>query len=100
MDRRRFLRAALAGAASAALGGVALRSFPALAGDPARFAEGLREHPWLAGWQSVRSETLGPATVPVLGDQLLRPSNGSLAAMNRRRGIKIAAGARTDRDIA
>ena len=67
MDRRRFLRAALAGAASAALGGVALRSFPALAGDPARFAEGLREHPWLAGWQSVRSETLGPATVPVQG---------------------------------
>ena len=64
MDRRRFLRNLFAGAVA---GTAAMRGFPALAGDPARFAAGLREYPWLAGWRSVASETLGPATVPVQG---------------------------------
>ena len=67
MDRRRFLRSLLSGATTAVIGATALRSFPALAGDPARFADGLRDAPWLAGWRSVTSETLGPATVQVEG---------------------------------
>lgn len=67
MDRRRFLRSLLAGGAGLAAGGALLRSAPAQAGDSAGFAAGLREHPWLVGWRSVRSETLGPATVALQG---------------------------------
>lgn len=67
MDRRRFLRTLLSGATALAIAPALLRSGDALAGDPARFAAGLREHPWLAGWKSVQSETLGPATVRVEG---------------------------------
>ncbi|RPE80147.1 carotenoid oxygenase family protein [Vulcaniibacterium tengchongense] len=56
-SRRRFLQGLLAGAAAAALA-PARRAF---AGDPAEFAAGLAERPWLAGWKSVAAEALGPA---------------------------------------
>ncbi len=49
MDRRRFLRTLLSSSACLALGTTALRSAPAFAGDPARFAQGMQEHPWLLG---------------------------------------------------
>jgi len=67
MDRRRFLRNLLSGATALAIAPALLRGEHAFAGDPARFAEGLREHPWLAGWKSVQAETLGPATVSLEG---------------------------------
>ncbi len=67
MDRRRFLRTLLSSSACLALGTTALRSAPAFAGDPARFAQGMQEHPWLLGWRSVGSESLGPATVQLQG---------------------------------
>ena len=67
MDRRRFLRNLLSGATALAIAPALLRSEHAFAGDPARFAAGLREQPWLAGWKSVVSETLGPATVKIEG---------------------------------
>ena len=49
MDRRRFLRTLLSGATVVLLGPALLRGGDALAGDPAEFAAGLREHPYLAG---------------------------------------------------
>lgn len=67
MDRRRFLHTLLGSTAGIALSALALRGAPAFAGDPARFARGLRDHPWLLGWRSVHGETLGPATVPWQG---------------------------------
>ena len=67
MDRRRFLRNLLSGATALAVAPALLRGEDAFAGDPARFAAGLREQPWLAGWKSVQSETLGPATVQLEG---------------------------------
>jgi len=62
MDRRRFLRDLLCGATAAALAPALLRGHDALAGESAAFARGLENTPWLAGWKSVTSETLGPAT--------------------------------------
>ena len=67
MDRRRFLRTLLSSAAGLAVGATALRSAPAFANDPAQFAQGLHDHPWLLGWRGVSSETLGPATVNLQG---------------------------------
>lgn len=67
MDRRRFLRTLISSTAGLALGATALRSAPAFANDPAQFAQGLQEHPWLLGWRGVSSETLGPATVQLQG---------------------------------
>lgn len=67
MDRRRFLRTLLSSSACLALGTTALHSAPAFAGDPARFAQGMQEHPWLLGWRSVGGESLGPATVQLQG---------------------------------
>ena len=49
MDRRRFLHTLLGSTAGIALSALALRGAPAFAGDPARFARGLRDHPWLLG---------------------------------------------------
>lgn len=66
MDRRRFLRTLLSGATVAALGPALLRG-EALAGDPAGFAAGLREHPYLAGWRQVAAEAVGPTTVQLEG---------------------------------
>ncbi len=67
MDRRRFLRSLLSGATTAVIGATALRSLPAMAGDAAAFAEARAQHPWLTGWRSVTSETLGPSTVALQG---------------------------------
>jgi len=67
MDRRRFLRTLISSTAGLALSATALRSAPAFANDPAQFAQGLQEHPWLLGWRGVSSETLGPATVQLQG---------------------------------
>lgn len=67
MDRRRFLQNLLCGAGTLAFGATALRAFPAHAGDAAAFADGLRQHPWLLGWRSVETPSLGPATVPLQG---------------------------------
>lgn len=67
MDRRRFLQSLLSVATTAAIGGVALRAAPALAGDAATFAAARDQHPWLTGWRSATSESLGPATVDLQG---------------------------------
>ena len=67
MQRRDFLRNLLAGAATLASTPFLLRGAPAHAGDAARFADGLRQHPWMQGWQSVRGETLGPAMAELQG---------------------------------
>ncbi len=67
MDRRRFLRTLLSGATAAALGPALLRGGDALAGDPAEFAAGLRERPYLAGWRQVAAEAFGPTTVELEG---------------------------------
>ena len=66
-SRRRFLRNLLSGATALALAPSLLRGESAFAGDPAAFANGLREHPWLAGWKSVQSESLGPSVLQVEG---------------------------------
>ncbi len=66
MNRRRFLRNLLSGATALALAPAMLRN-PALAGDPAQFARGLAEHPWLAGWKSVGAESFGPTTLAIEG---------------------------------
>ena len=67
MDRRRFPRNLLSGPTALAVAPALLRGEHASAGDPARFAAGLRDQPWLGGWKSVQSETLGPATVQLEG---------------------------------
>ena len=67
IDRRRFLRHLLAGAGALAAAPSLLAGGFALAGEPATFARGLRQHPWLAGWEGVRSETLGPSVLEVQG---------------------------------
>ena len=66
-SRRRFLRNLLSGATVVALGPALLHGQDACAGDPAAFARGLRDHPWLAGWRSVSAETLGPTVAEVEG---------------------------------
>ncbi|MFO3704498.1 carotenoid oxygenase family protein [Xanthomonas codiaei] len=67
MHRRRFLQSVLAAAGSAALGSLALRSAPADAADAAAFHAQLQRTPWLLGWRSVDSATLGPTSVPLQG---------------------------------
>ena len=66
VDRRAFLRGLLGAATTAALAPLALGRF-AHAGDPAEFAAGLREQPWLAGWQNVSADSLGPSTATLRG---------------------------------
>ena len=66
-SRRRFLRNLLSGATALVLAPSLLHGESALAGDPAAFASGLRQHPWLAGWKSVQSEALGPSVLEVEG---------------------------------
>ena len=66
-SRRRFLRNLLSGATALALAPMLLHGREALAGDPAAFARGLRDKPWLAGWKSVDTEALGPTVVEVEG---------------------------------
>jgi len=66
MQRRRFLSNLLCGATVAALGPALLRG-EAFAGDPAQFAAGLRERPWLAGWRQVSAEAFGPTVAQVEG---------------------------------
>ena len=66
-SRRRFLRNLLSGATALALAPTLLHGRDALAGDPAAFARGLRDNPWLAGWKSVDTESLGPTVVEVEG---------------------------------
>lgn len=65
--RRRFLRTLLSGATVAALAPSLLHGSLARAGDPARFAQGLHEHPWLAGWKSVDAESIGPSVLEIEG---------------------------------
>lgn len=66
VDRRAFLRGLLGAATTAALAPLALGRL-ANAGDPAEFAAGLRRNPWLAGWRTVSSETLGPSAATLRG---------------------------------
>lgn len=66
-SRRRFLRNLLSGATALAIAPSLLHGESAFAGDPAAFANGLHEHPWLAGWKSVQSEALGPSVLQVEG---------------------------------
>lgn len=65
--RRRFLRNLLSGATALAFAPALLRGQDALAGDPAAFARGLRDNPWLAGWKSVTAESMGPTVIEVEG---------------------------------
>ena len=67
MERRRFLSNLLSGATALAVAPALLRGESAFAGDSADFAAGLDKHPWLAGWKSMRSESLGPVTLQVEG---------------------------------
>ena len=66
MQRRRFLANLLCGATVATLAPL-LHGRDALAGDAARFADGLARDPWLAGWKSVRADTFGPTALAVEG---------------------------------
>jgi len=66
-SRRRFLRNLLSGATALAIAPSLLHSETALAGDPAEFARGLQERPWLAGWRSVGAESLGPTAIELEG---------------------------------
>ncbi len=75
--RRRFLHQLLCTATTVALAPSLLHGQQALAGDPATFARGLREYPWLAGWSSVTTETLGPTLLTVEG-RLPRELAGTL----------------------
>ncbi len=63
MRRRDVLRSLLAGAATLATAPILLHASPTHAGEASRFADGLRRHPWMLGWKSVRDETLGPTQV-------------------------------------
>lgn len=65
MDRRRFLRNLLSGATTLAMAPSLLQQ--ALAGDPAAFASGLQQHPWMAGWKQVSAEALGPTVANIEG---------------------------------
>lgn len=67
MERRRFLSNLLSGATALALAPALLRGEAAFAGESADFAAGLNKHPWLAGWKSMRSESLGPLTLEIEG---------------------------------
>ncbi|MCS3748370.1 carotenoid cleavage dioxygenase [Xanthomonas arboricola] len=67
MQRRRFLQSLLAATGSAALGGFGMRSLPARAEEAAAFQAQLQRTPWLLGWRSVVSPTLGPATATLHG---------------------------------
>ena len=93
MDRRRFLHTLLSSSACLALGATALRSAPAFAGDPARFAQGLQEHPWLLGWRGVTSESLGPATVQLQAG--CRPASPERCTAMARPGPSAMASATT-----
>lgn len=66
LDRRAFLQRLLGAATVAAAAPFALGRL-AHAGDPAEFAAGLREHPWLAGWRGVPAESLGPQRATLRG---------------------------------
>jgi carotenoid cleavage dioxygenase-like enzyme len=65
--RRRFLRNLLAGATAATFAPALLHGAPAQAGESARFAAGLENSPWLAGWKSMRSESLAPQALRIEG---------------------------------
>ncbi|HEY5971714.1 MAG TPA: carotenoid oxygenase family protein [Pseudoxanthomonas sp.] len=67
MERRRFLSNLLSGATALAIAPALLRGEAAFAGESADFAAGLDKYPWLAGWKSMRSESLGPLTVEIEG---------------------------------
>jgi all-trans-8'-apo-beta-carotenal 15,15'-oxygenase len=66
MDRRRFLRSALAGASALAFAPSLLRAERSR-GGAAEFAAGLRDHPWLAGWKNVGTESFGPTAARIEG---------------------------------
>ncbi|ANB19523.1 carotenoid oxygenase family protein [Dokdonella koreensis] len=66
MNRRRFLRDLLSGAAALACTPALLHAATGSDGS-ARFAAGLRQRPWLAGWKSVDSESLGPTAATLQG---------------------------------
>ncbi len=64
MDRRHFLRALLG---TAALGLVRPGLGRALSSPADRFAQGLADHPWLAGWQDAPRFDHGARTLEVIG---------------------------------
>jgi len=67
MQRRSFMQGLLLGALASGSRIEVLRA--ALPGEtgPARFAAGLAQRPWLAGWKSVGVESLGPTRATVEG---------------------------------
>lgn len=67
MNRRRFLRDLLSTAAALALAPSLVRAEVAYPSDSARFAHGLAQRPWLAGWKTVGNESLGPTAATLEG---------------------------------
>lgn len=67
MNRRHFLRNFATGAAALAFAPGLLRAEVAVASDSTRFARGLAEKPWLAGWKTIGREALGPTTAALDG---------------------------------
>lgn len=67
MNRRRFLSNLLAGSAAFVLAPRLLRAETAVADTSRRFAQALAREPWLAGWNSVSAESLGPGTATIEG---------------------------------
>ncbi|MEP7043081.1 MAG: carotenoid oxygenase family protein [Dokdonella sp.] len=67
MNRRRFLRNFIAGGAASALAPRLLRAEVAVATGSGQFARGLATQPWLAGWKSIDSESIGPITATIEG---------------------------------
>ncbi len=77
MNRRRFVRDLLSSTAALALAPGLLRAEVAYSSNAARFANGLAQRPWLAGWKTVGSESLGP-TVATLEGRLPKEFAGAL----------------------
>ena len=67
MRRRQLLRHFLSAATALPFTSALLHGADAHAGDAAPFATGLREHPWLVGWKSMTTESIGPFTAEVQG---------------------------------
>jgi all-trans-8'-apo-beta-carotenal 15,15'-oxygenase len=67
MNRRRFLRNLLGSTAALAFAPGLLRAEVAYSSGATRFADSLARQPWLAGWKTVGSESLGPTAATLEG---------------------------------
>jgi all-trans-8'-apo-beta-carotenal 15,15'-oxygenase len=67
MNRRRFLRNLLGSTAALAFAPGLVRAEVAYSSDAAQFADGLARQPWLAGWKTVGTKSLGPTAATLEG---------------------------------